>query len=67
VELADPSKEIRGFLSNESGIVLKDLAGLLLATGSLTPLSNAGTRSPGTGRDPVAGERQRSRKVALSF
>lgn len=29
MELAHPSKKIRGFLSKESGIVLKDLAGLL--------------------------------------
>jgi hypothetical protein len=29
VELADLSKEIRGFLSKESGVVLKNLAGLL--------------------------------------
>ena len=48
----DPSKEIRGFLSNESGIVLKDLAGLLLAAGSLTPTIER--------RYPLPGHRTRS-------
>jgi hypothetical protein len=66
-DLADLSKEIRGFLSKESGIVLKDLAGLLLATGSLTHYRPQVPARPGNRRDPVAGERQRSRKVALSI